>query len=81
MHLFESSLQQRLEIEEAHLAATLNDDLELALKKKTELDYLDGIFKLTMEIHKTDGGMDSWQNYTFIACLRMRTSFMASIRP
>ena len=59
MHLFESSLQQRHEIEKAHLAATLDTDLELALKKKTELDYLDGIFKLTMEIHKAGDGMDS----------------------
>ena len=59
MYLFESSLQQRNKIEEARLTATLNNDLELALKKKTELDYLDGVFKLTMEIHKTDGGLDS----------------------
>jgi hypothetical protein len=58
-HLFQSSLEQRNLIEEAHLSATMNNDLELALKKKIELDYLDGIFKLTMEIHKSDGGLDS----------------------
>jgi hypothetical protein len=58
-HLFQSSLEQRTLIEEAHLTATMNNDLELALKKKTELDYLDGVFRLTMEIHKSDGGLDS----------------------
>lgn len=59
MYLFESSLKERNKIEAARSAAMLNNDLDLALRKKTELDYLDGVFKLTMEIHKTDGGLDS----------------------
>ena len=81
MYLFESSLQQRNKIEEARLTATLNNDLELALKKKTELDYLDGVFKLTMEIHKTDGGLDSWPSFIFIASLNETIFFMEYILP
>ena len=50
-HLFSDSLKERQRIEKAHAKAIADDDLELAMAKKTELDYLDGIFKLTLEIH------------------------------
>ena len=58
-HLFQVSLDQRKEIEKERSAAELNNDIDLMLKKKTELDYLDGIFKLTLEIHNTGGEFDS----------------------
>jgi hypothetical protein len=58
-HLFQSSLDRHTQVEEARMAAAANNNLELALEKQTELDYLDGIFRLTIEIHKSDGGADS----------------------
>lgn len=54
-HLFSNSLKERQRIEKAHAKAIADDDLELAMAKKTELDYLDGIFKLTLEIHAPAG--------------------------
>jgi hypothetical protein len=58
-YLLNNSLEQRGEIEKAHLKALEDNDIDLALKKKTELDYLDGVFKLTLEIQPFDGGIDS----------------------
>ena len=58
-HLFKSSLDRHTQVEEARATAAMNNNLELALEKQTELDYLDGIFRLTIEIHKSGGGADS----------------------
>ncbi len=58
-HLFHDSLKERQKIEEARAQAMAEQDLELALAKQTELDYLDGIFKLTLEIHNPVSGGDS----------------------
>ena len=58
-HLFHDSLQERQKIEAAHARAIAEENLELALAKQTELDYLDGIFKLTLEIHSPADGSDS----------------------
>ena len=58
-HLFQISLDQQQEIEQERNIAELNNDTDLMLKKKTELDYLDGVFKLTLEIHNTSGEFDS----------------------
>jgi hypothetical protein len=58
-HLFSDSLKERERIKTAHAKAVEEDDLELALARKTELDYLDGIFKLTLEIHGPSDGVES----------------------
>ena len=58
-YLLKNSLQQRVELERAHSKALEENDIDLATKKKTELDYIDGIFKLTLEINPEAGGADS----------------------
>ena len=58
-HLFQSSLDRHIRVEEARATAAMNNNLELALEKQSELDYLDGIFRLTIEIHTSGGGIDS----------------------
>ena len=58
-HLFHDSLKERQKLEEAHARAVADDNLELAITKQTEIDYLDGIFKLTLEIHTPNGGIES----------------------
>ena len=58
-HLFQDSLRERQRIEDAHAQAIADDNIDLALRKKTELDYLDGIFKLTLEIQLPGDGIES----------------------
>jgi hypothetical protein len=56
--LFVDSLRERSKIEKALTIAIEQENVDLAAQKRTELDYLDGIFRLTLEIHPA-GGLDS----------------------
>ena len=58
-YLLNSSIQERIKLEQAHLSAIEDNDIVLATQKKSELDYLDGVFKLTLEIQQPNGGTDS----------------------
>ena len=56
--LFNDSLHERSKIEKALALAIEQENVDLAAQKRTELDYLDGIFRLTLEIHPA-GSLDS----------------------
>jgi len=58
-HIFQDSLRERQRIEDAHAQALADDNIDLAQRKKTELDYLDGIVKLTLEIQLPGDGIES----------------------
>ncbi len=57
--IFSDSLKERQKIEKDHEKAVAEDDAELALAKKTQLDYLDGIFRLTLEMQAPSDGAES----------------------
>ena len=57
--IFSDSLKERQKIEEDHEKAIAEEDAELALEKKTQLDYLDGIFRLTIEMQGPSDGIES----------------------
>lgn len=56
--LFNDSWHERSKIEKALALAIEQENVDLAAQKKTELDYLDGIVRLTLEIHPA-GSLDS----------------------
>ena len=57
--IFSDSLKERQKIEKDHEKAIAEEDTELALEKKTQLDYLDGIFRLTIEMQGPSDGIES----------------------
>ena len=58
-HLFHDSLKEREKIEKALTKAVEEDNTVLATTKQSELDYLDGIFRLTLEVHDPFDGIES----------------------
>ena len=53
-YLFDDSLKRQKELEEAYESALLKDDKELAQLRKSELDLMEGVYRLSFSMFRVD---------------------------
>jgi len=53
-YLFDDSLKRHQELEKEYENALLEDDTELAQRRRSELEMMEGIYKVSFSIFKTD---------------------------
>ena len=53
-YLFDDSLKRHQELEKEYETALLEDDAELAQIRRNELEMMEGIYKVSFSIFKTD---------------------------
>ncbi len=53
-YLFDDSLKRQAELEEAYESALLKDDKELAQLRKSELELMEGVYRLSFSMFRVD---------------------------